>query len=294
MVNLTCKSIVIFSYARADLLRDCIQSVLNAKDSKSWKKVLIWQEEYNDVYQVVEEFRPFFDFVIITKPQQLTVLGNINQNRVVGTTLCFDILGSEYVLGIEEDSMIGFDSLIFIDEMVKKFHSVKAFRGVNLGSLEKIETTSIGDYSLIRFGLHGQAGVLTRDTWKKIKIKKLLQNISVEGWDSRIEFITKSGFMVTPNASRLLDRGWIGTHAPTDSEHPYFKSMEASWVGTNEYEIPVYRQRNVIHSWRVDAVPYRRRDSLAFLIRRSLIGYAFYKYWRFLKLPRLRFENRKS
>ena len=291
MESLSNKSIVIFSYARADLLRDCIQSVLAAKDSKSWRKVLIWQEGHADVYKVVEEFRAFFDLVVFAKPQHSTPLGNINQNRIIGTALCFETLAADYVLGIEEDSMIGFDSLVFIDEMVSKFNRNRAFRGVNLGSLEKVPPSAFGDYSLIRFGLHGQGGVLTRKTWKKIDTKKLLQNISAEGWDSRIEYVTKSGFMVTPNASRLLDRGWVGTHAPTDSDHPYFSKMRESWIGADSFETPEYRQYDIRHTWRKDAVIFKVRDSIPFLLRNTLIGYKLYKSWRFLKLPRLRYEN---
>ena len=87
------------------------------------------------MYAVVEEYRSEFDLVVLTKPQHSTALGNINQNRIIGSAICFDSLGSDYVLGIEEDSMIGFDALVFIDETVKRFSHSSAFRGVNLGSL---------------------------------------------------------------------------------------------------------------------------------------------------------------
>jgi len=285
------KSVVIFSYARAELLRDCIQSVLLAKGNQDWRKVLIWQEGHADVYKVVEEYRSFFDLVVLTKPQHTTALGNINQNRIIGSTICFEAFGSDYVLGIEEDSMIGFDALVFIDEMVKKYGNYAAFRGVNLGSLERVSPTEIGDFSLVRFGLHGQGGVLTRRTWGKINLKRLLNNISAEGWDSRIEYVTKSGFMATPNASRLLDRGWVGTHAPTDSDHPYFSKMRESWVGTNQFEIPQFRFRNIRHTWRKDAILYSKKHSVAFLLRNTSIGHNLYKAWRHIHFPRLKFEN---
>lgn len=291
MEPLVSKSIVIFSYARADLLRDCIQSVLLARGNKEWKKVLVWQEGHPDVYAVVEEYKSEFDLVVLTKPQHSTSLGNINQNRIIGTAICFDSLGSDYVLGIEEDSMIGFDALVFIDEIVKRYAHSSAFRGVNLGSLEAVPPSELGEFSLVRFGLHGQGGVLTKKTWQKIDLKKLLRNISAEGWDSRIEYVTKSGFMVTPNASRLLDRGWIGTHAPTDSSHPYFTKMRDSWVGTQDFEIPNYKHKDMPHSWRRDAILFRRRDSISFLLRNTSVGHSIYRAWRRLRLPRLKFEN---
>lgn len=285
------RTVVIFSYSRADLLRDCIESVLGAAESELWKKVLIWQQGHEDVRKVVDEYKDNFDVFVVSKSQQKTTLGNINQNRVLGTSICFDSLNSDYVLGIEEDSMIGYDALVFIDQMYRRYRSVRAFRGINLGSLEELHLQALGDYSLIRFGLHGQAGVLTRSTWNKINMEKLLDNIDDEGWDSRIEYVTKSGFMVTPNASRLLDRGWVGTHAPTDSEHPYFAKMRLSWIGLDSFEIPKYRLRNVAHSWRKDSIVYRKSGSPFFTLRNTRLGLLAYLFWRKVGLPRIKFEN---
>ena len=221
------------------------------------------------------------------KRQYEPALGNINFNRILGTSICFELFQSDIVLGIEEDTMIGYDSLIFIDQMVERYSSNRAFRGVNLGSLELKTSENLNTYSLIRFGLHGQAGVITRKTWKRFSMKKLLEDISAEGWDSRFEFYIKSGFMVTPNASRLLDRGWDGTHAPSDSSHPYFEKQRKSWVGSDQFEINFFSQLDQVHSWRKDAVKYRKADSLLYILRSTEFGFYLYKIWKFLKLPKL-------
>jgi hypothetical protein len=281
------KSIVLFAYARADLIRDSIESILAAEGSSNWKKVLIHQLEFNQVDRVIKEYEKHFDLVVRVKRQFEPALGNINFNRILGTSICFELFQSEIVLGIEEDSMIGYDSLAFIDQMVEKFGSNRAFRGVNLGSLELKTHENLSTYSLIRFGLHGQAGAITRRTWRKFTVGKLLKDISVEGWDSRFEFVTKSGFMVTPNASRLLDRGWNGTHAPTDPLHPYFEKQKLSWVGTEPFVRLPYARADLKHSWRADAVNYRRRDSLLYVLRSSNCGSRLYKFWKLLKLPKL-------
>jgi hypothetical protein len=281
------KSIVLFAYARADLIRDSIESILAAEGSSNWKKVLIHQLEFDQVDQVIKEYEKNFDLVVRVKRQFEPALGNINFNRIIGTSICFELFQSEIVLGIEEDSMIGYDSLAFIDQMVEKFGSYRAFRGVNLGSLELKTHENLNTYSLIRFGLHGQAGAITRRTWRKFTISKLLKDISVEGWDSRFEFVTKSGFMVTPNASRLLDRGWNGTHAPTDSSHPYFEKQRRSWVGTNQFAHGPYVRVDQKHSWREDAINYRIQNSVFFLLRAYPISSKIVRLWRSLGLPRL-------
>ena len=281
------KSIVLFAYARADLIRDSIQSILSAEGSANWRKVLIHQLEFDQVDQVIKEYEEHFDLVVRVKRQFEPALGNINFNRLLGTSICFELFQSEIVLGIEEDSMIGYDSLEFIDKMVEKFGSNRAFRGVNLGSLELKTDVNLNTYSLIRFGLHGQAGVITHQTWRKFSMDKLLEDISAGGWDSRFEFVTKSGFMVTPNASRLLDRGWDGTHAPKDSSHPYFEKQKMSWVGIEKFAHGPYVRVDQKHSWRADAVNYKIQDSVFFLLRAYSFGPKLIKIWRLLGLPRL-------
>ena len=281
------KSIVLFAYARADLIRDSIKSIISAKGSSEWKKVLIHQVEFDQVDQVIKEYEEHFDLVVRVKRQYEPALGNINFNRILGTSICFELFQSDIVLGIEEDTMIGYDSLIFIDQMVERYSSNRAFRGVNLGSLELKTAANLNTYSLIRFGLHGQAGAITRKTWKRFSMKKLLEDISAEGWDSRFEFFIKSGFMVTPNASRLLDRGWDGTHAPTDSSHPYFEKQRMSWVGTDQFEIQPFTRLDQKHYWRNDAVNYRIKDSFFFLVRANIFGKTISMFWRKIGLPRL-------
>ena len=279
------KAIVVFAFARAQLLRDCIQSILSADGSQNWLKVLVLQVGHADIEEVVREFEANFDLVLRLKAQHQTALGNINQNRIIGTSICFDLLGSEIVLGIEEDTMIGYDALCFIDQMVERYHSKKAFRGINLGSLEPKTEENLHTYSLLRFGLQGQAGVLTRKSWLKFSTQKLLNDISLEGWDSRIEYQLKNGFMVTPNASRFLDRGWDGTHAPSDPLHSYFEKQRSSWVGTDPITSYEFLRVDVRHSWRDDAINFKLRDSLFFILRARHIGHAVYVLWKKFKLP---------
>lgn len=253
-------------------------SILGAHGNEDWLKVLVCQTGHTDVASVVREYEDEFDLVMRLKPQHKTALANINQNRLIGTSICFDLLGSDIVLGIEEDTMIAYDALKFIDQVFLRYQSKIGFRGINLGSHEPRTTENINTYSLLRFGLHGQAGVITSKTWRNLSIKKIRKNITTEGYDSWMEYYLKSGFMVTPNASRLLDRGWIGTHMPLDSTHPYFEKQINSWVGTTAFDIRDFVRKDVEHSWRKDAVIFKMRHSVFFFLRRIQIIYKIYSY----------------
>jgi hypothetical protein len=118
--------------------------------------------------------------------------------------------------------------------------------------------------------------VITKKTWRNLSVEKIRKNIATEGYDSWMEYYLKSGFMVTPNASRLLDRGWVGTHMPPDSIHPYFEKQKHSWVGTTAFDIRDFVRKDVEHSWRKDAVKFRMRHSVFYFLRRIQIIYQIY------------------
>jgi hypothetical protein len=284
------KSIVIFAYSRAQLLKETIDSIAGAADSENWKKILVCQRGHDDVFEVVSQNRALFDLVVLTSPQYESTLANINYNRLLGTNLGFDIFHADLVLGIEEDTKISYDALQFIDRVFQKYRNNRFFRGINLGSIEEKTQENLLTYSRIRFGLHGQAGVITKKTWKKINFSKLRANMSLEGWDSYIEFKTKSGFMVTPNASRSLDRGWSGTYAPDNPDHPHYVAMRESFVGSFSKLDSNFTHVSLKHRWRSDATVFKFRHQLLFFIRGSRFGAIIARFLKKLRLPRFKIQ----
>ena len=274
------KSVVVFANSRSELLISCIESVLNSYGSDNWKKIIVLQLGYQDVENVVTSYEQNFDLILRIKKQFDVTLGNINHNRIMGTSICFDLLDSDVVLGIEEDTTIGYDSLFFISQMCEYYKSDKAFRGVNLGSFEPNSEDNRYTYSILRFGLHGQAGAITRKTWDRFSVPELLEDICNIGWDSRIESYLKTGFLATPNSSRLLDRGWGGTHQSTDPNSSYFANQRSSWVGTDPLPIRKFKRKNIKHSWRKDARNYKRYESFVYYLKDNKYTYGIFKYIR--------------
>jgi hypothetical protein len=113
--------------------------------------------------------------------------------------------------------------------------------------------------------------MVCRRTWIDARPENLLKYTEPDPWDSNMEFVTKNGFMVTPNASRLLDRGWTGTYAPSNPLHPYFVNMEKSWTSRQESDALYYRN-DITHSWRVDAINFKVRDSFSTILGRQGSG----------------------
>lgn len=261
-------SVVFFAYSRPELLANSVKSFILATNSSSWKKVLVWQSGFEEMKHKVEDLRSTFDLIVETRGNQNTVLANINFNRVLGMRLAFDELKSDFVLGIEEDAVISTDSLVFIEQICKKYERARNFMGINLGSVEPRNEHDLKGYSRLRYGLQGQAGGLSKNAWKRCD--RLLHDYDNEkvGWDSRLEFYLKTGFMVTPNVSRMNDYGWInGTHSTADSDHIHFQLLRLSlFEGTLDSDL-AYEEIPIRHSWRKDVVSYSFLNALPAKLR---------------------------
>jgi hypothetical protein len=239
-----------------------------ATNSGNWKKILVWQSGYEEMKSLVEELNPMFDVVIQTNGDQRTTLAKINFNREIGMRVAFENFGADFVLGIEEDAIISVDSLNFIENIYFRYRKSRKFMGINLGSIESKNEHHYSEYSKLRYGLQGQAGGLTDKAWATCS--QLLRSYDKEnvGWDSRIEFYLKTGFMVTPNVSRMIDLGWFnGAHAPSDPNHSHYKSLRDNWFnGESSFEV-AYREKSIKHQWRKDVVVFRFTNSLVSCLR---------------------------
>ena len=264
------KVIVVFCHSRAKLLKQCLASVCKATGFSEWKLVVVHQKGYPDVEKVLEKYKNQINTLVSVEPCFNFALGNINYNRILGTKIGFELLRADYVLGIEEDNLISVDTLKFIEFAYEKYKKLASFRGINLGSVEHGKAVAKEGYSLLRFGLHGSAGVLTKKTWIDIKKRKLfefdLRNPNF-AWDAKIEFYLKTGFMVTPNLSRNLDLGYGGTFSPVSKMDPYFQGILKSWYSKkNKFDIN-YKRMQIHHSWREDSVRFKRIESVIYFSR---------------------------
>jgi hypothetical protein len=206
-------------------------------------------------------------------------LENINRNRIIGLDYCFERLGLEYVVAIEDDVLCGYDTLVFCQKMIETFRDDVNFRGVNLGSKEVFNEDGRSEYGLFRYGLFGQGGAVTRQTWNQIKRLKILSCIVDQGFDFLVEDYYKTGFVIMPRCSRYVDIGWNGTHSPKDPNHHYYTSLKASWVGTTAFPLPNYRLSSFQFNWRVDCIKYKRFQNLYYIIK-----FAIYRVKLFVKL----------
>lgn len=263
--------VLVTSYARTELLVDCLNSILLSAENLDVPKVVVHQLQFPQVKSILDEYRRDFEIIQVLRNTGSPV-DRINLNRIEGYRLLFDKHKVDAVLAIEDDVVIAPDSIKFCLGILKEFRKSRNFRGINLGSRLKIDSDLLlHSYSMLRYGLHGQAGVITHKTWLRLQNYKLghLPNI---GFDSQIERFLKTGFMATSNVSRYLDRGYdsFGTHAPKNPNHPDFVLTRESFGLRNnsnlsnveEILIDIKKLQLNHSNWRKDCSEYRSISNL--------------------------------
>ncbi len=284
--------VVIFTHARAELLEQSLTNFSVAKDRENWLLIVVQQAGSKSIDRILKKYESDITLTIKFVDIGFGVLGNINYSRLLGTSIAFNQFKANLVLGIEEDTKISKDSLQFIGAIYKKYRLRPDFRGVNLCSNLPYDSTLANSFSTLRFGLSGQAGAITLRTWKKMKLSRLLRNIGEEEWASRMEPIMKTGFVVHPNNSRLFDQGWGGfSSGKLDSSSEGFILQHKSWVGEYIPNSHDYVKENKKGVWRQDAIVYKFWQNPYFSLRRFSSARLLYKFWKFLRLPKINLER---
>jgi hypothetical protein len=258
--------ILIVCHKRSELLEKCLESVRSASTSESYTKVVVWQKGSIKVKQVLDKYDDLIDILIQVDGSSRGVTENISRNRFIGYLNCFEFLQADFVVALEDDVMIGFDSLVFVKEVYENNKNNRHFRGVNLGSCEPLDSDNKFNYSRQRFGIHGPAAALTRQSWSHFDLNDLLERSKKELFDGILEAYLRTGFMITPTNSRFIDLGVAGSHTSSDVNDKYFAGLRKSFIGTESFELRPYHRETISHSMGENAVPFRLQQNLLYLI----------------------------
>ena len=240
-------AILLNAFSRPEQIRDCLNSIFDANSGADYPVVVVYQKGNLDSKKVLDSFGDSITHRLEIEGLFSSSLPNINFNRILGYQFCFNWLGTDWVLAVEEDVLVSPDTINFIEQTLQNEQKRPFFRGINLGS--RISSSNDpSTYSRLRFGLHGQCSVLTSGTWGHFQEKRLLKNSHKRPFDSQIENYLRRGYMATPNRSRFVDTGWNGTHAPADPNHEYFRELKESFVTASDASL-IYVYKQATHLW---------------------------------------------
>jgi hypothetical protein len=226
-----------------------------------YNKIIVLQVGNKEVEELVYGYADTRTQIIEVDGTKKSPLQNMNFNRWLALEEAFKHKEVNWVLSIEEDIEVAKESLLFIEQIYQKFCFERKFRGINLGSVLE-DPELLNTYSLQRFGVHGCGSVLTRRTWRLAKLSLIKKTIRDFPLDGALESLVKSGFMVSPNITLYLDRGWdSGTHNKHTGEETHYVLNEKSWKTRQSKTTLDFERLDIQIPWRNDCVIYNPKDN---------------------------------
>lgn len=253
-------TICILASNRLDLLKRCVQSVMRLRRLETSKVFLFIQRGNQEVEKYAFENLELFDLVTYITKKSDVAAENITYNREIVYRTAFGFDDCELTIFLEDDVEVSRDLLEFSIKSNDFFKNKKDFHGINYGSV--LVHNRLNTYSLLRYGMHGPASAISRQAWEKYLINQRKLSSFIH-FDGMVEYVLKTGFMVTPNRSLYIDNGIEGSHTGPD-DISFLKQLKQSFrndVGTRNF---VYERVQMDANWRYPANRYKRYLNLLY------------------------------
>jgi hypothetical protein len=266
-VNSPRGAILVLTHSRPDLLNELLASIVKMQNSDSMPLILVQQTGHQRVEEIINRWKHRIHLLIQIDGGNRSTSDNIGRNRLAGYATAFEAVGADWVLAVEDDVILAPDTVNFVNFVLGKYSRQRKFRGINLGSRLKNIPTSENTYCETRFGIFGQAAVMPKKSWRKMQSLGIIEAARSGHWDVAMEAFMKTGLTVAPNNSRYVDRGWDGTHMPSDPMDPYYQDISESYIGNEMIVSSEYLMRNLGYWWRSDLKKFRILDSPYYWLR---------------------------
>jgi len=256
------KAFLITTYNRVENLKESLAAIRKCQGSENYLIIIVYHCEVSETAEFIESLTDKCYIKIPINGLKRSGLENMNRNRILGWSYAFDFLQCAFVIAVEDDITLSWDAILFAETIHSAFKLDRRFRGINFGSKEPFNRFVLGHYRKYRYGISGQASLITSRTWQEVCAKKLFTNVKKRGVDSMMEQYFKTGFVIVPRLSRYIDKGWNGTHAPKNKNDDYFIDIKKSWVGFREVPEVIFEEKNFSYRWRLDCLPYEKNFNI--------------------------------
>ena len=120
---------VLATYQRPEILSTVLQAIYGADNSSNYNKVIIFQGNDEKSLEIINHFKDEATILVRVSGKDRSPLENITNNYLMGLEIAFEYLAVDYVIEVEDDSVIAPHTLEFIDQIFSHlaFHSIKVF-----------------------------------------------------------------------------------------------------------------------------------------------------------------------
>ena len=208
--------IVVLAHSRVRELEKVLRSLVRADGFTSYESVAVVDGNKSEVVNLLLEVLRPNHLVCIQNSLGRTSSQRINESLRTGLSLAFDNLRAPYAVVIEDDVVVGLNFFRFIEASHAKFRNNPLYRGVNgfsnfLGELNS-ESQEIEGVRL-NYGL-GWGWSVTRSLYRSIRPFLGRQEEDELIWDCAVEPYVRTGFVVNPVHSQIMNIGFdeLATH----------------------------------------------------------------------------------
>lgn len=250
-------TIVVLAHRRADHLFQVVESLRAANGFSRHRVLGIVDGEWPDSMKVLREGLDPELLMRVKHEGGLHPRNRIARNLQIGLDLAFNHFSSPYCIVLEDDIVVSDDFLDFVAAVHAKHAKDPLFRAVNGFSKVSPKAGALpADYVRLNYGV-GWGWALPRRSYRQVQ--KLLARSGDFHWDGLVEPFMRTGYVVNPLRSRVINIGFDGTGAHTGSEghQTTGRQMVSSLLGPNEWRSTSSNLRLVPRDfpWRQDAVP---------------------------------------
>jgi hypothetical protein len=255
-------ALVVVTFKRHETLKSVLDALSEALVPEYQEIVFVQQGNDKEVTALIESFDSLpsrhlkFDREEVKTPEQA-----INANVYQGISVAFQNSEINLVTVLEDDIQIAQDCLRFNVDICRAHYLDSTFRGINGFSGVPRTSNNQLTYSKQRYGL-GWGWSITDKTWGEMR--KFWLGTENFHWDGLVEFFCKSGYVIMPSQSRVLNLGFgqDATHTSDSDEVRMIESkLRDSFVGElrkSSSFTEVYECQN----WRSDCLPYLGSETI--------------------------------
>lgn len=254
------KTIILIVYNRPQQTLQTLESLKCCHLIEEYSLLVVRQTGCEEIAKIIESIDWIPRIHKVTEPDpNKGVAYKINHNVRVGLQTAFEEQSSDYVVVVEDDVLLGYDFLVFCEEMHERYKSHSKFRGINAFSKEPYNREHLFNYGIFRYGI-GQGWAISKSVWDRLS--QFWTAASDQHFDALVEPWFRFGFVVMPYCSRSCNIGFGGSaHSPASEFDDYFVNMRNSWVGEAPFRVEEYIENKLLaYTWRGDCVPFKEID----------------------------------
>lgn len=233
-----------------------MESLASNPDFTDFNLIVSMDGRNREVINQIEQVRSPDHLITFEPDTNEHVASRISRNVRLGIEFVFEIVGSPWVLVLEDDLVVSEDVLRWHTNIQFKYQSDKLFVAANSFSTEIPQTPQAPAWSAAHVRLNygvGWGWSISSNSYKRIawSFPKGTNQI----WDAQIEPAVRAGFVVNPLFSRVANTG-LGqeaTHTTQPADSQLESGMHGSMAGSS-WNVTGSNEVCADFKWRYDCI----------------------------------------